>query len=93
MSVSPWLQRHFDSNPQKKKDIKKKLKRIKGDIDPAFQASFKKFKKQLLTIVDENPGCENMVNEELAGLGVGITESNGRYSVKVWASIHDNLSA
>lgn len=93
MPVSPWLQRYFDSKhqQQKKKHIKKKFKKIQGDIDPAFETSFKKFKKELLSIVDNNPQHEDIVLDELDVLWVWIKKSKGKYNVKLWASIIDDL--
>lgn len=87
MSVSPWLQRYFDSKQQKKKAIKRKFKKIQDDIDPAFQASFQTFKKQLLSIVDNNPGNEDIISDELDVLWAGVKKSNGKYNVKLGAAI------
>lgn len=87
MSVSPWLQRYFDSKQQKKKEIKRKFKKIQDDIDPAFAESFKCFKKQLLSIVDNNPGNEDIISDELDVLWAWVKKSNWKYNVKLWAAI------
>jgi len=94
MAVSPGLQRYFDSKhqQQKKKQIKRKFKKIQDDIDPAFQDSFKMFKKQLLTIVDNKPGSEDIVAEELEVLEAGVKKSNGKYNTKLWAAIIDKAA-
>ena len=93
MSVSPWLQRYFDNKhqDQKKKQIKRKFKKIQDDIDPAFQASFKTFKKQLLSIVENKPGNEDLISDELDVLWEWIVRSKGKYNVKLWASIIKEL--
>lgn len=89
MPVSSGLQKYFDSQQKKKSkdDMKKKFQDLAWNVDPAFMASFEAFNDRILDIIDENPGSEEMISEEISELDMKIQSSNRIHDMKKAATI------
>lgn len=68
MPVSAGLQKYFDSRRGKKDETQARLDAIAGQIDPVFSQSFLDFRSKILSIIDEYPEENEIVQEELEEL-------------------------
>ncbi len=95
MPVSSGLQKYFDSQRQKKGDIKQRFEELSWQIDPAFMHSFEAFHDRIIDIVDENPEAIDVVSEELDDLGMKLHKSQRKHNLQKAATIiniSENLS-
>lgn len=90
MSVSSGLQQHFDKKA-KKRDISSKLDDLRGQIDPAFLASFENFRTQVLSIVDEAPEETDVIEEEIGELETKLQRVNKKRSIKTFEIITEQI--
>lgn len=89
MTVSSGLQKYFDSQQKKKSkgDMKKKFQDLAWNVDLAFMASFEAFHDRILDIVEDNPGSEEIISEEIAELDLKVQNSNRVHDMKKAASV------
>ncbi len=87
MPVSTWLQKYFDSQ-WKKWDIKKKLQKIQGQVDPAFHHSFQQFHDRIISIVDggDEHACD-VVSWELDKVDAKLHTARRKHDMKKAASV------
>lgn len=86
MPVSQGLQKHFNKK-RKKKHVASKLKKLEEQIDPAFFASFERFRSQVLGIVDTTPESAEAVSKEIGSLETKLQRVNNKKSVKRFHAI------
>lgn len=91
MPVSPGLQKHFDTRWPGKKQIQSSLDDLQGKIDPAFLASFEKFRVKVLDIVEDTPESEAIVGSQIRSLGTKLEQLHHKKQVKMFESITDNV--
>jgi len=81
MPVSDGLQAYFDKQ-RKKRDIWERLKKMQGDIDPAFMQSFEDFRLRILGIVEENPEASEIVVWEIEELDYKLHHASRKHNLK-----------
>ncbi len=90
MAVSSGLQRYFDSQRQKKWDIRKKLEVLKRNINPAFVKSFEDFHDRILAVVDDGWAQEiHIVEQELANVDTKLKHVKWKHTLKKASSVID----
>jgi len=67
MPVSSGLEAYFNKK-RKTSQVAQKFDDVCAHIDPAFCASFAKFRAQVLEIVDENPEVAEYAGEQVQAL-------------------------
>lgn len=92
MVVSDGLQRHFDAQ-RDDGTIEAKLEALNTDLDPRFIESFRKFRSQVLNIVEENPEAIPHVGSEVVSLERKMKERKRIHDMKKAAVIIDTAEA
>lgn len=91
MPVSPWLQKHFDKKWAGKKQIQARLDNLQWKIDPAFLASFERFRTQVLDIVEDAPESTQVVQWEIQTLETKLERVNKKKQLETFDIITDTI--